>query len=282
VLHLSSDGTALLANPNFERPRWVTVDSTDGSCWVSDGVHENKNIGSLVHLSEEGIELCRGGGIGWDSPIAVSEWNGSIWVVDGMSGQLARFRLWFHDVPRIHWAFKAILACAEASLVAGYADGLYRPDNNVSRDQMAVYIARALAGGDDSVPDPTGDPTFPDVPADFWAHKYVEYAVESNVVAGYEDGLYHPELTVDRAQMAVYVARSIATPTGEEGLIGYTPSDPRSFPDVPEDFWAWLHIEYCVENGVVQGYEDGYYHPEYLVTRDQMAVYIARAFDLLE
>jgi hypothetical protein len=249
---------------------------------VVDALDGGKNRGNLVHLSQTGTELSRSGGIGHGSSIALSELKDSIWVVDSGSGQLARFRHWFEDVPRVHWAFKAILACVEADLVAGYPGGFYRPDNPVARDQMAVYIARALAGGNDNVPDPSGDPTFPDVPADFWAHRYVEYAVESNVVAGYEDGLYHPGYTVDRAQMSVYIARSIATPTGEEGLIGYTPSDPRNFPDVPEDFWAWLHIEYCVENGVVQGYEDGYYHPEVVVTRDQMAVYIARAFDLLE
>ena len=40
------------------------------------------------------------------------------------------------------------------------------------------------------------------------------------------------------------------------------------------------HIEYYVEHAVVQGYDDGYYHPEYVVTRDQMAVYVARAFQL--
>ncbi len=42
-----------------------------------------------------------------------------------------------------------------------------------------------------------------------------------------------------------------------------------------------MHIEYCVERGVVEGYDDGYYRPEDVVTRDQMAVYIARAFGLL-
>jgi hypothetical protein len=47
---------------------------------------------------------------------------------------------------------------------------------------------------------------------------------------------------------------------------------------VTSEFWAYKHVEYCVENGVVQGYEDGCYHPEYVVTRDQMAVYVARAF----
>lgn len=34
------------------------------------------------------------------------------------------------------------------------------------------------------------------------------------------------------------------------------------------------------ENGVVAGYGDGNYHPEIVVTGDQMAVYVARACDL--
>jgi len=68
---------------------------------------------------------------------------------------------------------------------------------------------------------------------------------------------------------------------GNAGLADYVPSDPRNFPDVPDTFWAYKHIEYCVENGVVNGYGDGYYYPDIIVTRDQMAVYIARAFELL-
>jgi len=49
------------------------------------------------------------------------------------------------------------------------------------------------------------------------------------------------------------------------------PSQPPSrpiFPDVASDFWAYAHIEYCVEQGVVRGYEDGGCHPEVMVTRD--------------
>jgi hypothetical protein len=37
---------------------------------------------------------------------------------------------------------------------------------------------------------------------------------------------------------------------------------------------------YCVEHGVVGGYDDGCYCPENPVTRGQMAVSIARAFGL--
>jgi hypothetical protein len=93
-----------------------------------------------------------------------------------------------------------------------------------------------------------------------------------------EHGLYHPEYEPTRDQMAVYVARSLVAPTGEAALAGYVPADPRDLPDVPADFWAYRHIEYCVEHGVVQGYEDGYYHPEIVVARDQMAASVARAF----
>jgi len=49
-----------------------------------------------------------------------------------------------------------------------------------------------------------------------------------------------------------------------------------------DDAWAWCHkhVEYLAAHEVVHGYEDGLYHPEIVVTRDQMAVYIARAFGL--
>ena len=196
----------------------------------------------------------------------------------------------FPDVPADHWAFGAIMACVNAGIVSGYDDGQYHGDWPVTRDQMAVYISRALAGGDESVPDFTATPTFPDVDAEHWALKYVEYAVDRSVIGGYDDGTYHPEYEVTRDQMAVYVARSICDPTGEDGLAGYVPGTPRNFPDVPntgygddgtEPFWAYIHVEYCVEGGVVQGYDDGLYHPDWVVTRDQMAVYVARAFGLL-
>ncbi len=187
----------------------------------------------------------------------------------------------FPDVSVDSWAFNEVEACVRAAIVSGYDDGLYHPEWTVTRDQMAVYISRALAGGDSNVPDFTDTPTFPDVPDTFWALKYVEYAVDQSIITGYEDGEYHPEYQVNRAQMAVYVTRAMVAPTGETALADYVPADPRNFPDVASDFWAYKHIEYCVENGVVGGYEDGLYHPEIVVTRDQMAVYIARAFELL-
>jgi hypothetical protein len=187
----------------------------------------------------------------------------------------------FSDVPVTQWAWHEIEACCRSGIVTGYGDGSYRPEVVVTRDQMAVYVARALAGGDESVPDFTGDPSFLDVTAMHWALDYVEYAVANGVVYGYDGQHYRPENEVTRDQMAVYMARSLLAPLGDLGLIDYVPADPRNFPDVASDFWAYTHIEYCVENGVVAGYADGFYRPTTIVTRDQLAVYVARAFGLV-
>ncbi len=184
------------------------------------------------------------------------------------------------DATDPFWAFHEIEACYRAGIVGGYGDGTYRPGLQVTRDQMAAYIARSLAGGDDNVPDDYLLASFTDVLTGHWAFNYIEYAVDRNVVQGYDDGEYKPELLVDRGMMAAYIARSIVDPTGEDGLASFERPALPTFQDVPTQFPFYTHIEFCVDAGVIQGYLDGLYHPEITVTRDQMAVYIARAFAL--
>jgi len=187
----------------------------------------------------------------------------------------------FLDIPPTHWAYEEIMACAEAGIASGFPDRLYRPGFAVTRSQMAAYVSRALAGGDARVPDVSGDPRFLDVQTDNWAAKYVEYAAAANIVTGYPDGLYHPDWTITRGQMAVFIARAMVDPTGEEGLSGYTPPSYPTFVDVWGTYWAYKHIEFIAGAGVATGYADGTYRPAGTCTRDQMAVYIARAFGLI-
>jgi PKD repeat protein/Tol biopolymer transport system component len=205
-------------------------------------------------------------------------------VVADMDEQVGCIAVGFIDTPADHWAFHSILACATASVVQGYSDYSYKPSDPVTRAQMAAYIARALANGDENVPDPiVAASSFTDVGTDHWAYRYVEYVREQDVVQGYADGSYQPDTVVDRGQMAVYIARSVATPTGEAGVPEVPAGAALTFPDVTADNdWGWClkHVEYIAGLGIVGGYDDGAYHPEREVTRDQMAVYIQRAFDL--
>jgi hypothetical protein len=186
----------------------------------------------------------------------------------------------FPDVPCDYWCYDAIETVHICDIVEGYRDGLYRPRLVVNRGAMTVYVSRGLSGGKTHVPPGPAEPSFPDVPTDFWAYDAVEYAVANNVVQGYLDGKYHPDWDVTRGQMAVFIARAIATPTGEAGLVDYEPPATPTFGDVATSYWSYKHIEYLAEQGVVRGYLDGYYRPGWYVTRDQMAVYIARAFEL--
>jgi hypothetical protein len=200
-----------------------------------------------------------------------------------LSGRLAAASITFYvdrentfpDVPPDFWAWRYVEAAKLAGIVQGYWDG-YRPAELVNRAQMAVYIARGIAGGDALVPTAPATATFPDVPVDHWAFKYVEYCYEEAVVQGYWDG-YHPVEIVNRAQMAVYVARALVAPSGDSAVPD--PAPPATFPDVPATHWAYKWIEYCHDQEVVQGYWDGY-HPDEAVNRAQMAVYVQRAFQL--
>ena len=184
----------------------------------------------------------------------------------------------FLDCGPDNWAFEETLLCVDADIVQGYPGGYYQPTWAVNRGQMAVYIARAIAGGDSSVPDAVAPATFDDVSDtnSTWAWKYVEYAVAQNVVQGYDENTYAPEVEVDRGQMAVFIARG----KGWVILGDDMATAPELFPDVPAGHWAGKAIGACVDHNVVQGYGDGYYRPYHTVTREQMAVYVARAFNL--
>jgi len=209
---------------------------------------------------------------------------------DGTGSQTKERYVWvaFSDAPLTpepsFWAARYIIACAAANVVRGYEDGLYHPEIEITRDQMAVYIARALLmpNGDAGIPDPESPPTFSDVPPDHWAYKQIEYAASQKVVQGYPDGSYRPDAVVDRGQMAVYIARALVAPNGDDGIHDAGPD--ATFPDVPGESgewdWCWKHVEYLYLRYVVTGYLDGRYHPEFPVTRDLMSAYITWGFEL--
>ncbi len=272
VRHYSADGEKLSDTPVMCCAWALAVDPRDGSCWVA----ANSSF-DLVHLSSEGIEVSRQKGVLWTDSIDVNALDGSLWVADISAGQVAHLAApLFLDVAFGFWANREIALCSNANIISGYDDGLYRPDLPVTRDQMAVYISRAIAGGDANIPLGPRTPSFLDVPRSHWAYEHIEYAKANGIVAGYSGVAFHPDLTVNRAQMAVYIARALVAPAGEGGV----PAGPAgpSFPDITRDGdWAWCydHVEYIAAEGVAQGCDDGKYHPERDCTRD------ARAFGLL-
>jgi len=295
VVHLAADGTEIgRASVSRDDHSWLLPElwsnPADGSCWVRGPQHQTVDgrwWGELIYLAADGSEIWRPTGPEYAFDIAVSPADGSAWLADRNNGQVVHLAVFgslvaFPDVLYYrHWAYPEIQGCVDAGIVCGYPDGLYHPEFSVTRDQMAVYIARALVSpaGDAGIPEPGPTPTFPDVLPNFWAYKHIEYIYSQHIAEGYRLGKYEPGVAVDRGQMAVFIARAMVAPGGDAAIPGPPPT--ATFPDVPSDSWAYKHVEHLASQGVVHGYEDGLYHPEIVVTRDQMAVYIARAFELM-
>jgi hypothetical protein len=215
---------------------------------------------------------------GWSGAIASDE-NPVTIRLDGDTHVWADFEGLFTDVPACHWAYEEIRACAAADIVQGYNDGSFQPDIAVDRAAMAVFLSRALCGGDRVPPGPR-IPSFSDVPSWYWAYDCVEHLKSSGAVAGYCQRSYSPGAVVKRDQMAVFLAQCRANHAGEDGLADFLPPPEPTFADVPPLFWARRHIEHLAQEDIVGGYPDGNYEPAQHVSRAQTAVFAQRAFEL--
>jgi hypothetical protein len=180
----------------------------------------------------------------------------------------------FADVPPEYWAYDYIMAIYGAQITTGCStDPLeYCPDSSVTREQMAVFIVRAL----NQVPEDGycgSTPPFSDVSADRWSCKYVKRLVEMGITSGVGEGLFGPEGTVTREQMAAFLTRAL----DEVPADGYCGTE-GPFTDVPYSLWSCKYVKRLVELGITAGIGEGLYGPGNPLTRGQMAVFLARAF----
>jgi len=96
-------------------------------------------------------------------------------------------------------------ACA-AGLVKGYSDGTLRPGEQITREQIAALVARAL----DLAP-AAAEPAFVDGDqVSAWARESVIAASESGLLGGFPDGSFKPGMFTERAQAAVLIYRIIS------------------------------------------------------------------------
>jgi len=117
-------------------------------------------------------------------------------------------------------------------------------------------------------------PSFADVPSSYWAYAQITRFAQRGITTGCDTGLYCPERGVTRAEMAVFLDRTL----GQGPL---TPAAP-TFADVPTSYWAYGYIERLAALGVTTGCgTDGQgrrlYCPDRGVSRAEMATFIDRA-----
>jgi DNA-binding beta-propeller fold protein YncE len=179
----------------------------------------------------------------------------------------------FDDTPLDYWATPYIEVIYQAGYTTGYGGTTeFKPEYEVTREQMAVFILRAL---NDIPADGYCGSTAPfsDVPAERWSCKYVKRLVELGITSGIGGGLFGPEDSVTREQMAAFLTRAL----DEVPADGYCGTE-GPFTDVPYGLWSCKYVKRLVELGITAGIGEGLYGPGNPVTRAQMAVFLARAF----
>jgi hypothetical protein len=137
---------------------------------------------------------------------------------------------------------------------------------------MAVFLLKAKHGS--SYSPPTASGVFEDVPTDHWAAAWIEQLADEGITAGCGSGNYCPGTPVTRDQMAVFLLKA------KHGSSYSPPTASGVFEDVPTDYWAAAWIEQLVAEGITAGCGSGNYCPATPVTRDQMAVFLVRTFNL--
>jgi hypothetical protein len=123
------------------------------------------------------------------------------------------------------------------------------------------------------VPSGQSPPTaaFTDVPASYWAYAAVAALTARGIVGGFPDGTFRPDAPVTRAQFVkMLVLATGLTPTG-----GALP-----FADVPAGAWYAPYVAAAVRAGIVQGLTPETFGPDLPVTREQLALLLARALRL--
>ncbi len=113
-------------------------------------------------------------------------------------------------------------------------------------------------------------PTFTDVPTTYWAYNQIEEFAARGITTGCDVGLYCPERGVTRAEMAVFLDRTLgyANPP--------TPASQR-FTDVPPGYWAYAFIDQFAQLGITTGCGGTEFCPERGVSRAEMAAFLIRA-----
>lgn len=139
----------------------------------------------------------------------------------------------YTDVPDGHWANTAISTMTGLGIVQGHSATTFDPSAPITRAQFAAICARFDTGKSN------GSRTFSDIKG-HWAKAYIERAAELGWISGFQDGTFHPDAYITRAQAVTMINR----------MLNRLPEDPSDllpgmnvWPDCRPGDWFYLAIQ---------------------------------------
>ena len=119
----------------------------------------------------------------------------------------------YTDVASNAWYNTAVSTLSSMGIIAGYPDGTFRPNANITRAEFVAIAARF---------DPNGDKTaaaFSDI-LNHWAKDEISIAYNNSWVDGYPDGTFLPQRNISRAEAMTLVNRVLnCQPETEDDLL---------------------------------------------------------------
>jgi hypothetical protein len=191
--------------------------------------------------------------------VGVIEDGGRLWVTVNFMRGSGEFPL-FSDI-RTNAHRSNIEAVFRRGTTAGCRSDRYCPGDDVTRGQMATFLARELG----LAPRSGG---FRDVPRDHPHAGAIGALAASGITAGCGPQRFCPNETVDRGQMATFLRRAL----------GLTERPPSGVSDVPTSSTHSGSIGALQRAGITQGCTTTTFCPTAPVSRAQMASFLSRAF----
>lgn len=137
----------------------------------------------------------------------------------------------------------------------GYPDSTFRPDQSMTRAEVAAMFVRLM----EKAPDASAV-SFKDVAPSAWYYDYIAKAEAAGILKGYEDGSFRPQGEITRAEFAAIATR----------FDKLSPA-PMAFTDVANDYWAHDAIAAAYGKGWIAGYEDNTFRPTQSIKRSEVA-----------
>ena len=164
----------------------------------------------------------------------------------------------FADVPEGYWAKMPIENNATVGLVQGFPDGNFKPNNALTRAELATLLVRAKGI---EVPNTRARQVFKDVKPEFWAAKYVEIAQREGLIKGYPDKTFRPNNKISKAEGIAVLVRFDKLPLAE--------ANAKPYWDVSTHHWAARHIQAAKEAGMLNFVDNNKLGPKQAMVRAQ-------------
>ena len=157
------------------------------------------------------------------------------------------------------WYHEAVDYVLRSSLMSGYGNGTFGPNNNLSRAQFAQILFNM-----EGRPIVNYSLQYGDVAEDAWYTEAIRWAACQGIIGGYSGGMFGPNDSITREQLAVMLWRYAGSPAATDKELHFTDADKASG-------YALEALRWAVESGVMSGRGGGILDPKGLVTRAQAA-----------